>query len=472
MISNLIIDSINKEGIVEFQKLEIDGLENVFIFFRNIYNNSGNIKKSFLETVKEYYDKNYDYIYKNIIVLPEEKNNNSIFRDNVLYILWFSKNDDSFFNKDAIREPHIWKDVEWGKRKKNYSENGKDPSNVWIPTKDDGKGKITEHIYIKIEGAIDRIYDAFTPNAESCNWYYLNHELSLNLDKEIVKKELRKSSNNFLKSVNLESEEFLVKKNDSNNIQENKVIFGTSEKINEDSSMVDLVVTSPPYWNLKDYFKKGQIGQESYEDYLSRLEKVWKECIRLMKPDTLFWININIRRHKKNPYFLPSDYISQFKNLGMHFKEVFIWHKSSSIPTTNKNLSDKFEVFLVFSNSEQLKIDKNILLNFNEYKCDEMCHGTIWNVNRKAGSIGKKFIHPAIFPTHLIERVISVSTQKNNLVLDPFLGSGTTGIAALNMERYFLGVEYNEDFRELMEYRFGTESNSDLPINYIYTDKE
>ena len=52
------------------------------------------------------------------------------------------------FIKDNIREKHIWKDVEWGKRKKNYNPKGKDPGNVWLPTKDDGKGKITEHLIL------------------------------------------------------------------------------------------------------------------------------------------------------------------------------------------------------------------------------------------------------------------------------------------------------------------------------------
>lgn len=459
MTNNVIINSIGFDKAVDIKSFEIDNLENIFIFFRNIYDNNSDIIKSFLELVKDYYQLNENYIYKNIIVLPDDKNKNSIFNDNIIYILWFSKSENSYFNKDNIRESHIWKNVEWGKRKKNYSPKGKDPSNVWIPTKDNGKGQITEHISLKIEGGIERLFNAFSNPDEMNKWYYYNfNEIRLE-NKENIKKLIRNSSNDFLNKTNSELNETFDARY-SKSIKKNTLLFESSEHISFPSSTVDLVVTSPPYWNLKDYFKKGQIGQESYEQYLDRLLNVWKECIRLMKPNTLFWININIRTHKKKPYFLPSDYILQMKKLGMHFKEIFIWHKSSSIPTTNKNLSDKYEVFLVFSNSEYININKETLQFFNEYKNENLRHGTIWNINRKAGSIGKKFIHPAIFPTQLIERIITISTKENSLVLDPFLGSGTTGVAAINNKRYFLGIEYNEGFRDLIEYRIATECNA------------
>lgn len=462
MTNNLIIDSIGKLEIEKIQDLEIQDLDNIFIFYRNIYDSNGNITKSFLEVAQEYYLTNKEFTYKNIIILPEERNTNSLFDDNVMYIIWFAKRDDSFFNKDSIRESHIWKDVEWGKRKKNYSEKGKDPSNVWIPTLDNGKGKITQHIYLKIEGAVDRIFNAFTDFTSQTDWYYYNFEALNQSSKDTIKKLLRNSSNSFLEREITVTRNISQKRRNNEVIVTNRIIFGTSEKINKKSDSVDLVVTSPPYWNLKDYFKEGQIGQESYESYLERLNKVWKECIRLMKPNTLLWININIRKHKKIPYFLPSDYIRQLKKLGLYFKEVFIWHKSSSIPTTNKNLSDKFEVFLVFSNSNNIKVNSQVVSNFNEYKNDNLRYGTIWNINRKAGSVGKKFIHPAIFPTELIERVISISTDEKELILDPFLGSGTSGVAAINKNRYFWGVEYNEGFKQLIEHRITAETNIDF----------
>jgi len=96
---------------------------------------------------------------KNIIIWPDFKdgNNSSIFIDITNYILFFTKSDNYHFNIDPIRESHIWKDVEWGKRNKNYHEKGKNPGNVWIKTKDDGKGNITEHIPLSYIDMIERI---------------------------------------------------------------------------------------------------------------------------------------------------------------------------------------------------------------------------------------------------------------------------------------------------------------------------
>lgn len=461
MISNLIINSIDKTNILNIDELEIADLNNVFIYFRNIYDEYGTIKKSFLEMVQEFYELNSSLTYKNIIIVPDEKNSASLLNDNLVYILWFAKDETSFFDKDKIREAHIWKNVEWGKRKKNYSDGGKDPSNVWIPTKDNGKGKITEHIDLKIEGSVDRIFTAFTENDSNTNWLYYENEINHETQKNI-KKSLRFHSTMFLrKQENIVSKKEILKSNENIKFDdfENRIYFETSEKIDYFDDYFDLVVTSPPYWNLKDYFKEGQIGKETYDEYLHRLSKVWKECKRLMKPNATLWININIRKYKKQPYFIPSDYINQLKKIGFYYKEVVIWHKSSSIPTTKHNLSDKFEVFLVFSLSNEISFNYEEMLNFNEYKNDELKYGTIWNVNRKAGSIGKKYIHPAIFPTELIKRVILLSTNPNDLILDPFIGSGSSGIAAIETNRNFMGIEYNEEFYDLIKSRFISETN-------------
>ena len=100
------------------------------------------------------------YYLKNIILNVDfEKRNNDgfIFNNQASHLLFFSKNEKYFFNKDSIREKHIWKDVEWGKRKKNYNPLGKSPGNVWIKTEDDGRGVITKHIPLTINDSIERI---------------------------------------------------------------------------------------------------------------------------------------------------------------------------------------------------------------------------------------------------------------------------------------------------------------------------
>lgn len=77
-----------------------------------------------------------------------------------------------------------------------------------------------------------------------------------------------------------------------------------------------------------------------------------------------------------------------------------------------------------------------------------------WNINRKAGSVGKQFIHPAIYPNDLVSRIIQITTYENDKVLDPFLGSGTTLITAIQTGRNCIGYEYNEGFKELINSRY------------------
>lgn len=96
---------------------------------------------------------------KNIILRPnfkQIKKKRGVFDDHITKIIFFTKNNNYYFNKDPIREKHIWKNVEWGKRKKNYHPKGKDPGNVWLKTKDDGKANITAHIELNDEEMIRR----------------------------------------------------------------------------------------------------------------------------------------------------------------------------------------------------------------------------------------------------------------------------------------------------------------------------
>ena len=112
---------------------------------------------------------------------------------------------------------------------------------------------------------------------------------------------------------------------------------------------------------------------------------------------------------------------------------------------------------MIFSKSEDFAIDQDQLHTFTDYKNDIINGKAFWNINRKAGSVGKKFIHPAIYPNQLVSRIITVSSDPGDLILDPFLGSGTSLIAAMQTNRRFVGYEYNEGFKDLMVSRFITE---------------
>lgn len=336
------------------------------------------------------------------------------------------------FNKDAIREKHIWKDVEWGKRAKNYNPKGKDPGNVWIPTEDDGNANITDHIMLDDDGVIARLL-AMSDCGED---YVIFRE-------ETVPADIAAAA---------------AVKAPAGGLPCSRVIFKSSEDMADvPDRSVKLAVTSPPYWNLKDYFKKGQIGQESYEVYLARMKAVWTQCYDKLSEDGSLWININIRVQSGRVITIPHDFVKMCRGIGFFYKGIVIWHKSSGIPTGDKNIVDRHEYVLVFSKKEDFSVDCAVFTGFADYKNDQMNGGAFWNINRKAGSVGKKFIHPAIYPNELVARIVKAATAAGDTVLDPFLGSGTSVIAAEQCGRRCIGYEFNEGFEELMRSRLDAE---------------
>lgn len=413
-----------------------------FLISSTEYDNNGNVIHDFLDLISEAIDIGYTYV--NTIVYPTKKIQKVAFVDNVRYVVWLCKNHALMtIEKDSIREKHIWKDVEWGKRAKNYNPKGKDPGNVWIPTEDDGKANITKHILLSDQDIIERLralggcgdnYELYTEDLDSA-------ECKLNPKYRNIKP---------------------TEKNCAG-----QVCFKTSENMCDvPDCSASVVVTSPPYWNLKDYFKEGQIGQESYDTYIQRMETVWKECYKKLLPNGSLWININIRIQSGKVISIPHDFVKICKDIGFYYKGIFIWHKSSGIPTSDKNIVDRHEYVLLFTKNEEFRIDPSLQTSFEDYKNSYINGGAFWNINRKAGSVGKKYIHPAIYPNDLAIRIIQMATIEGDLVIDPFLGSGTSLIAALQCNRNFIGYEYNEGFKDLMQARYDKELPKGVKITY------
>ena len=453
MIGTLIIkDTIqNSIGLLSSYKEKLDTSANVFVFIQNEVNNNGDVTNDFLDVIDASVKEGYFYV--NTIVAPTKNRVSSELPDNILYIVWLASTKNHFFNKDAIRENHIWMDVEWGKRAKNYNPKGKDPGNVWIPTKDDGKSNITDHILLDISALINRIHSSSTQIGLDTLYVTNEKEEILDIDGSIKVEYTTKSVelNTSVIPTYIAPEE-----KEANNIT-GTVIWGTSENMKKiPDNSISVVVTSPPYWDLKDYFKKGQIGQESYNIYLDRLYKVWEGCYKKLNETGSLWVNINIRTKNGKVILIPRDFIVQCKKIGFHYKGILIWHKSSGIPTHDKNMVDRHEYVLVFSKSEKLKLNSRIN-SFRDYKNEDINGGLFWNINRKAGSVGKHFIHPAIYPNGLVSRIVKITTDENETVLDPFLGSGTTLVASILEGRNCIGYEYNEGFKDLIQSRITNE---------------
>ncbi len=252
-----------------------------------------------------------------------------------------------------------------------------------------------------------------------------------------------------------------------------KIIIGDSRCMIElPDKSVDLVVTSPPYWHIKDYGVEGQIGYgQSLHEYLKDLYRVWKECYRTLKPGRRLCINIGDQfarsviygRYKIIP--LHAELVSQCEDIGFDYMGSIIWQKKTTMNTTgganvmgsypyppNGMIEIDYEFILIFKKpGKGSKVSREIKeksrLTKEEWK--EYFHGH-WYFGG-ARQIG----HEAMFPEELPKRLIKMYTFVNDTVLDPFLGSGTTAKEALKLNRNAIGYEINEEFVDLIEEKLG-----------------
>lgn len=261
-----------------------------------------------------------------------------------------------------------------------------------------------------------------------------------------------------------------------------KVIIGDSRKMIEvKNESIDFVVTSPPYWHIKDYGVENQIGyNQTLHQYLKDIFRVWKECFRILKPGTRLCINIGDQflrsiiygRYKIAP--LHAEFIAQCEKIGFDYMGSIIWQKKTTMNTTggasvmgsypyppNGLVEIDYEFILIFKkpgkklfSQEAKEMSK---LTKEEWKGYFSGH---WNF---AGE--RQINHEAMFPEELPKRLIKMFTFVGDIVLDPFLGSGTTVKASLNLDRNAIGYEINEEFLSVIKEKIEMK-NSLLTLNH------
>ena len=234
------------------------------------------------------------------------------------------------------------------------------------------------------------------------------------------------------------------------------VVFNhSSEEMKElPDCSVHLMVTSPPYNVGKDYDEN-----LSMQEYLSFLKRVWAETYRVLVPGGRACINIaNLGR---KPYIPLNGFIArEMTELGFLMRGEIIWDKASSASTStawgswksasNPTLRDTHEYILVFSkgsfrrdkmDGRRSTISREEFLEFTK---------SVWEFPSESA---RKVGHPAPFPVELPYRLIQLYTFSDEIVLDPFMGSGQTAIAALKADRHFIGYEINGEYLELANSR-------------------
>ena len=292
---------------------------------------------------------------------------------------------------------------------------------------------------------------------------------------------------------------------------------------NVTNSSVQMCVTSPPYYGLRDYGgEKNQIGQEQTpEEFIDELVKVFREVRRTLKDDGTLWVNIgdsyyNYRPSKGKSYpkqtvsktkqDLP-DYSSKrnnkltnykekdligipfmlafaLRNDGWYLRQDIIWHKPNPMPESVKDRCTKsHEYIFLLSKNKRYYYDNEAIKEpvKQDWGTRNRANGkyhnsgsglqphsgltksyttknkrSVWSITNKP----YKHAHFATFPPDLIVPPILAGSKKGDIVLDPFMGSGTTGMVAKEHGRYFIGCELHDDYSELIRQRMPVEISS------------
>jgi site-specific DNA-methyltransferase (adenine-specific) len=229
---------------------------------------------------------------------------------------------------------------------------------------------------------------------------------------------------------------------------------------------IDLIVTSPPYDNMRHY--NNTLTDWNHE----KCERIAGEIYRIMKNGgVVVWV-VGDKTEGGSETGTSFRQALAFMEKGFLLNDTMIWRKKNPLPQVNQpRYNQVFEYMFVFSKGKPK--------TFNPITVPCKCAGQVYdstckNIGGENGRTKKKFninkekvdgnvwdmaiaqnetTHPAVFPLELAERHISSWSNEGDVVLDPFMGSGTTGIAAINMGRKFIGIERNEDYFNMSEKR-------------------
>lgn len=245
------------------------------------------------------------------------------------------------------------------------------------------------------------------------------------------------------------------------------------------SESIHLVVTSPPYWTLKRYNEHaGQLGHVAdYEEFLSDLNKVWREAFRVLVPGgrmvcVVGDVCLSRREHGRHVVVpLHADICVQCRKIGFDNLNPILWHKISNAKfeanTSTKFLGKPYEPNAIVKNDiefilmqrkpggyrkptlEQRKLSMIGKDDFNEW------FRQIWTITGASTRI-----HPAPFPLELADRLVRMFSFVDDTVLDPFAGTGTTLLAAMKTGRHSVGVEVDPAYCEIIEARLKAEQGT------------
>jgi site-specific DNA-methyltransferase (adenine-specific) len=255
---------------------------------------------------------------------------------------------------------------------------------------------------------------------------------------------------------------------------------------------VQTSITSPPYWSLRDYNIPGQIGlEESLEAYLDSLLDVFEQVRRVTRSDGTLWLNIGDSftsggrtwraPDKKHPIramsvrpptpdgLKPKDLIGvpwrlafELQRAGWFLRADIIWHKPNAMPESVRDRPTiAHEYVFLFSKSKDYKYDRTAVTGPGGRNLR-----SVWDIHTRA----LQEAHFATFPEELVEIPLLLTSEPGDVVLDPFTGSGTTGVVALPKDRHFLGIELNPDYLDIAEKRIAKATGRPVALPSLQGD--
>ena len=238
------------------------------------------------------------------------------------------------------------------------------------------------------------------------------------------------------------------------------------------SESLQLVVTSPPYNIGKEYERRLRL-----EDYLKQQTSVIRECVRALNPrGSICW---QVGNYVDNGSIVPLDTVLYpiFTRLGLKMRNRIIWHFEHGLHCSRR-FSGRYETIIWFTKSDNYVFNLDAIRvpqkypgkkyfkgpNAGKYSCNPLGKnpGDIWVIPNVKSNHVEKTEHPCQFPVELIERLVLSMTNEGDWVFDPFLGTGTSIIAAIRHNRRGAGGEILQKYVKLAKQRVGQELSGTL----------
>lgn len=277
-------------------------------------------------------------------------------------------------------------------------------------------------------------------------------------------------------------------------IARNQIYQGDASRLLKDYKLfpdnsIDLIITSPPYADQRSYANKRSAVKIRPENYVDWFLPIGSELIRVLKPRGSFILNIkeSVNNFERQTYVY--DLVIKLKEQGWLWREEYVWYKSTSFPGYwPGRFRDSWERVYHFSKQKDIKFyRKSVKIPIGDWSKKRFKNGKIfgydkarrksntgsglslkvdnWKNKKKVNphnvleisSVANNLNHSAAYPEELPAWFIKLLTRKDNVVLDPFMGSGTTAIAAKNLNRNYVGIEYYKKFIKLANSRIEEE---------------